>query len=147
MPVSRLDKVDLNWIVPELRKLPQQSTAFADVPDDPQWVMTTLGGMFDGGMFGVGIGELGSFLLAMPMRPWYADRLEVHEIILWVPQEYRGTMTALRIIRKFVEVAKEYEPHSIHAGATLDIVDTDRVLSVYERAGFVRDGHGVIMRL
>jgi hypothetical protein len=145
MPVFHPD--DIPWIVEELRDLPGQSAIFEDVPDDPSWVAGQFGVYTEAGMFGVVDRAHSAFLLSMPTYPWYANRLEIHELILWVPVRHRQTSSAMRIVREWVGVAKSYNPHSIHAGSSLDIVKEDRVLKLYERAGFKRSSHGVTMRL
>lgn len=148
MPVRRLASEDIRWIVEELRELPKQSKKFADVPDDPKYVGAFFGTMHNHNQLdGVVEEYTGSFLLFTPVYPWYAARLEIHELILWVPVRHRGSFVAPRLITAFKGIAKLYNPHSIHAGATLDITDRDRVLRLYEAAGFQRDDDGVVLRL
>jgi len=138
---------DIPWVVQELRALPKQSEYFADVPDDVDYVKEQLTNyMLSGVLIGVTDNYSPSFLLATVNRPWYANRVEVHEMMFWVPESIRGSSTGLRLIKEYVELAKTYAPHSIHAGVSLDIVDADRVLALYEAAGFKRDKHGVVMR-
>lgn len=148
MRVRRLRFEDLDWIVAELRALPRQSDYFADVPDDPEYVWSVLDAMWcNGALHGIVDTDTDSFILFSPLRPWYADRIEIHEFIMWVPEQHRGSRAVMYLIPAFIEAAKEFQPHSIHAGATLDIVSSDKVLRLYERFGFVRDKSGVIMRL
>lgn len=148
MPVRRLASEDIGWIVEELRALPKQSRKFADVPDDTGYVYNYLETAFEANSLdGVVEQYTGGFILFSAFKPWYADRLEVHELILWVPVRHRGSFVAPRLITAFKGVAKLYNPHSIHAGATLDITDRDRVLRLYEAAGFQRDDDGVVLRL
>jgi len=148
MPQSRpIVLNDVPWIVNELRELPKQSEYFADVPDDVEYVQEQLTNyMLAGILFGSCDPAQQSFLLATVNKPWYANRVEVHEMMLWVPKQFRHGTTAIRLIHEYVRLARSYEPHSIHAGVSLDIVDADRVLSLYEAAGFKRDKHGVVMR-
>jgi GNAT superfamily N-acetyltransferase len=144
-----LKRFDLFWIARELRELPAQSSYYSDVPLDELYVYDYLDELLDAGkLFGSVDNKTSSFLLACRMRPWYANRLEIHEMILWVPAQFRGGSTAYRLIKHFTETAKAEQPHSIHAGATLDITDANKTLALYERCGYTRDGpQGVIMRL
>lgn len=138
---------DIDWIVEELRDLPKQSAYFQDVPDDPAYVKLWLTSAVAQGLFGVCAPDKSSFLLACVQRPWYANRTEINEMILWVPERHRGARTAIELIRGFTELALEYEPHSIHVGATLDITTADRTLKLYEMCGYTRHGpQGAIMR-
>jgi len=144
-----LVNTDLQWIVEELRDLPKQSSMFSNVPDDPQWVLNYFQAMLNNGtLFGVVNRAKASFILGCITRPWYADRLEIHEMILWVPERFRGARTAIQLIRFFTELAMDYNPYCIHVGATLDISNRDRTLKLYELTGYSRDGPtGAIMRL
>lgn len=137
---------DIDWIVEELRDLPNQSAFFKDVPDDPAYVRLILAAWMRQGLFGVCAPDKKSFLLAQIHTPWYANRKEVSEVILWVPKEHRGLSTAIRLIRGFTELALDYEPHCITAGASLDITDSEKTLKLYELCGYARHGPGVIMR-
>lgn len=147
MPASLVTANDIPWIVEELRKLPEQSSLFADVPDDPSYVRSYLWTWMQGGLFGVCDPSRRSFLLAALTRPWYANRLEVHEQMLWVPEDLRGSRVAFTLIKEFTRVAKLYEPHSITVGVTLDITDADKTLALYQYFGYQRYKHGAIMRL
>lgn len=147
MRVSLVTADDIPWIVEELRELPKQSAVFADVEDDPAYVRSYLWNWMQVGLFGVCTQDTRSFLLASLVRPWYANRLEVHEQILWVPEEHRGSRTALRLIKEFTRVAKLYEPYSITVGASLDITDADKTLALYQYAGYTRTNIGATMRL
>ena len=143
-----LRRDDLTWVVEELRDLPKQSLLFADVPDDVEYVFWQLSNMFDAGVLkGVVSEDTGSFLLYVLNRPWYADRLEIHEMILWVPERYRGGRTAYGLIRSFTEYALDALPHSIHAGHTLDITAKEKTLALYRKCGYTDHAGGVIMRL
>lgn len=143
-----LSTQDLGWIVQELRKLPTQSKQYADVPDDPAWVEAYFQSMYNtGALMGSVHWDTASFLLAAVMRPWYADRLEVHEMILWVPEEHRGGRTAIRLIEHFTVAARRLQPYSIHVGASLDITSADKTLRLYELCGYTRDHSGAVMRL
>lgn len=136
-----LVRSDFEWIVQELRDLPNQSRIFADVADDPTYVRSYLEQMYDAGqLFGWTRPSEGSFILGTAFKPWYANRLEVHEMILWVPSRFRGRMNALRLIQAFTIDALDKEPHSIHVGASLDITNADTTLALYERCGYRRDG-------
>ena len=131
----------------ELRELPKQSEFFADVPDDPEYVenyLETL--MAENVLKGVCNYDKKSFLLFTEVRPWYANRIEIHEMILWVPERFRGARTAYELIREFTSVALDLHPHSIHAGHTLDITEKERTLRLYEKAGYSRHHGGVILR-
>lgn len=142
-----LSYLDLEWITKQLRALPSQSEAFRDVPDDPAYVKVQLQDLMRGTLFGAVHEDTESFIMGVTIRPWYADRVEVHEMILWVPEQYRGAHIAYPLIRKFTELAMDENPHSIHVGASLDITSADRTLMLYERAGYTRQGTGAIMRL
>lgn len=148
-----LNRDDIEWIVDELRLLPKQSEMYADVPNNPEWVSGYFYSMLNANMlYGVVNRTMRSFLLFTVTKPWYADRVECHEMILWVPEEYRGRLVAYSIVKRYVEYAKylnnfKFEIHSIHAGATLDITNNEKTLWLYKQAGFERDGAGVIMRL
>lgn len=145
--VGLLEFSDLLWVVEELRQLPYQSTLFSDVPDDPLWVTSNFISMFNAEVLhGVVHRHSGSFLLFVTQRPWYADRLEIHEMILWVPERHRGSRIAYELVREFATEALEWHPHSVHAGHSLDITDKERTLRLYEKVGFSRHNGGVIMR-
>lgn len=149
MQTRSLRSDNLYWMVQELRELPRQSKLFSDVPDNPKYVEKYLWNMLDNGYLHgvVPVSEdRNGFLLFCNSTPWYADRLEVHEMILWVPERERGGRTAFSLVQGFKKQALELQPHSIHAGHTLDITDKERTLSLYERAGFSRHAGGVIMR-
>jgi hypothetical protein len=138
---------DISWIVDELRELPGQSNVYRDVPDDVPYVTSYFQSMYSAGvLIGSVHGDSNSFILAAAMRPWYANRLEVHEMILWVPQTRRGSLVALDLVEHFTQAARQLEPHSIHVGASLDITSADKVLRMYERFGYVREGSGAVMR-
>lgn len=146
--IQTLLDTDISWIVQELRELPKQSATFADVPDDVNYVAGYLTVMYHSGLLGGVVNrDYKSFLLWTRFRPWYADRLEVHEIILWVPEIHRGSRIAPYLIRSFVEAAKAENPHSIHAGASLDITAAERTLKLYEQCGFTIDRNGATMRI
>lgn len=149
MQTRSLKEDDISWIVGELRELPRESELFKDVPDDPKYVENYLKRMlWAGSLYGVVpvSDEYCGFLLFCSSTPWYANRTEVHEMILWVPERERGGRTAFSLVQGFKKQALELQPHSIHAGHTLDITDKERTLSLYERAGFSRHAGGVIMR-
>lgn len=146
-PVELLDNSDLGWIVDELRDLPRQSSFFEDVPDDPLWVHEQLETMHDAEILhGVVHHDTNSFLLFIVNRPWYADRIEINEMILWVPKRHRGSRVAYELVREFTIEALNWHPHSIHAGHTLDITEKERTLRLYEKAGFSPHNGGVILR-
>lgn len=143
-----LDEFDISWIVQELRSLPEQSTVYRDVPDDVLYVTEYFRSMYlSGVLMGSVHNDSNSFILAAKMRPWYANRIEVHEMILWVPRTRRGSLVAYDLVEHFTQSARELEPHSIHVGASLDITSADKVLRMYERFGYVREGSGAVMRL
>lgn len=145
--MRELRKNDLKWIVEELRELPKQSVLFSDVPDDPEHVLSCFKHMMKNNLFGVVHEETHSFLLFMATVPWYANRVEIHEMILWVPERYRGGRTAYGLIRAFTESAMDFLPHSIHAGHTLDITAKEKTLALYRKCGYTDHAGGVIMRL
>lgn len=149
MPNLRpLVRSDIEWIVEELRELPGQSNVYRDVPDDVPYVSEYFYNMYDTGVLVGSVEEWSdSFILAASMRPWYANRLEVHEIVLWVPERYRGARTALMLIQHFTGVALAMSPHSIHVGASLDITSADKTLRLYEHCGYTRSQGGAVMRL
>ncbi len=151
--LDALDRNDVEWVVDELRLLPKQSQMYKDVPDNPEWVKGYFYSMLNSNMlYGVVDRIKRSFLLFTATKPWYADRVELHEIILWVPEEYRGGRTAYLLIKRYKDYAIylddfKFPIHSIHAGATLDITNNEKTLWLYQQAGFERDGAGVVMRL
>ncbi len=145
--VERLELKDIQWIVEELQHLPYESKLYADVPNDPLWVTSNFISMFNGEVLhGVVDRTSRSFLLFVTQRPWYADRLEIHEMILWVPERHRGGRIAYELVRAFAMEALEWHPHSVHAGHTLDITEKERTLRLYEKVGFSRHQGGVILR-
>lgn len=147
MQIEKMCELDIPWIVHELRDLPRQSKMFADVPDDPDYVDMQLTSMFELGVLsGVVHRTKQSFLLYCEHWPWYANRLEIHEMILWVPERHRGARTALGLIRAFTAEALDRFPHSIHAGHTLDITAKEKTLALYRYAGYSDHQGGVIMR-
>lgn len=137
---------DIEWVMDELRELPSESELFKDAPVDPDYVRLYLTSWMRQGLFGVCIPDKQAFLLAHLHRPWYANRQEVQEVLLWVPKRHRGARTAMALIRAFTELALDYEPYCITAGASLDISDNERTLKLYELCGYTRQGNGVIMR-
>ena len=148
LAVRPLTEVDIAWIVQELRELPKQSAMFADVPDDVNYVAGYLTVMYHNGLLSGQVHQDSkSFLLWTRLKPWYADRLEIHEMILWVPKEQRGTGVPVYLIRSFVEAALAEHPHSIHAGASLDITEADRTLRLYEKCGFHISNGGATLRI
>jgi GNAT superfamily N-acetyltransferase len=141
---------DLSWIVEELRALPTQSRQYADVPDDPQYVWRYFAEMqLNGSLAGIVSEYHKSFILSYIGKPWWANRTECNEMILWVPAEFRGGSIAYRLIGEWRNyILNEYrQVHIIRAGASLDISDNDHTLRLYEKHGFTRNGNGVEMRL
>lgn len=147
MSVRPLKRDDISWVVSELIDLPKQSVMYSDVPSDCRYVedyFTQL--IINGSLYGVVDEEHYAFLLFNILKPWYANRLEAHEMILWVPKDMRGGRSATKLIKAYVDLVKYYSLtqgtiHSIHAGATLDITDAEKTLKLYELCGFKRDGH------
>lgn len=146
MQCRQLEADDIEWVLDELKDLPRQSTMFKDTPADPDYVRLYLTSWMRQGLFGVCIPDKGSFLLAQVTYPWYANRKEVSEVLLWVPERHRGARTALTLIREFTSLALDCEPYCITAGASLDISDNARTLKLYEACGYTKHGNGVIMR-
>lgn len=143
----QLTSSDIDWIVEELRDLPKSSKVFEDVPDDPVYVRLALTSWMRQGLFGVCAPDKSSFLLAHKHTPWYANRTEIAEVILWVPERYRGGRTALKLVKGFTELALDYDPYCITAGVSLDITSKESTLRLYEMLGYTRLGeNGVIMR-
>lgn len=143
MLTRRLVQADWAWVVNELRELPKQSAKFAHVPDDVTYVynyMTTLG------IKGVVCPATRSFILFAITSPWYMDILQAHEMIMWVPQEFRGGRSAFALIKEFISYADDLAALEIHAGHTLDITAKETTLRLYEKCGFTRDDTGVIYK-
>ncbi|QOE32096.1 acyltransferase [Rhizobium phage Palo] len=141
---------DLSWIVEELRELPTQSRQYADVPDDPQYVWQYFAEMYNAGtLVGIVSEYHKSFILSYIGKPWWANRVECNEMILWVPAEFRGGSIAYRLIGEWLNlIGNAYGNVSIiRAGASLDITDNEHTLRLYEKHGFTRRGNGVEMRL
>lgn len=140
---------DYEWITEELRELPKQSAFFSDVPDDPEYVRSYLMNL-DAHciMSGWCVREEGAFLLYTTHKPWYANRVEASEMILWVPAERRGkSRAALQLVQRFTEwVDATPEIYCAHAGSSLDIVEKEKVLKLYEHFGWQRHDSGVIRK-
>lgn len=139
---------DFSWITDELRELPTQSAFFEDVPDDPEHVMSAFLGMYDNSVLGGWcVPEEGAFLLFTVYTPWWANRVEASELILWVPAERRGkTRAAFQLVLEYTQWADDARIHCAHAGSSLDIVEAEKVLKLYEHFGWQRHGSGVIRR-
>ncbi|QIG73196.1 N-acyltransferase protein [Rhizobium phage RHph_I40] len=141
MHARQLDQSDLEWVVEELRKLPSQSRYYADVPDDPEYVLEYFRSL-EHFLTGSCIEEHGAFILGCYSKPWYADRLEAHEMILWVPEQWRGGRDALRLIRHWTNEMLTQPIHMIRAGHSLDITSAETTLRLYEMCGYTRNEHG-----
>lgn len=144
MQIRRLVPADWAWVVNELRELPKQSAKFAHVPDDVEHVY---GYMITMPIKGVVCPDTRSFLLFAVSCPWYMDILQAHEMILWVPQEFRGGRSAFALIKEFTKYADDLAALEIHAGHSLDITDKEVTFRLYEKCGFKRDGIGVVYKL
>lgn len=139
---------DIPWVVDEAQDLPNQSEQYRSIEQDPFYTRAYLSQAITAGyMFGAVNEEKASFILGQVGSAWYSPQIEVSELLLWVPTRFRGARTALGLIRLFTELAMDYDPKVIHVGATLDIVNNDRTLKLYELVGYSRDSHGASMRL
>lgn len=149
MRARAVERDDFSWITQELRELPKQSVFFEDVPDDPEYVQSAFQAMHDNSALdGWCVPEEGAFLLFTVYIPWWANRVEASELILWVPAERRGrSRAALELVRRYTTWADKADwIHCAHAGSSLDIVDADKVLKLYEHFGWQRTSSGVTRR-
>lgn len=135
-------ELDIEWIVQELRALPQQSQTYNYVEDDPAWVEGYFRVM-GSALIGAVDADKGAFILGQYGPTWFSSKPTVHEMILWVPEQHRGSRLAIHLIKKFAEVCAHTDAFKIVAGASLDIVNNEKTLRLYELCGFTRVGTGV----
>lgn len=143
MQSRRLVPGDWAWVVNELRDLPKQSSKFSHVPDDVPYVYNY---MVQNGIRGAVCPDTRAFLLFAITTPWYMDIVQAHELIMWVPAQFRGGRSAFALIKEFISYADDLAALEIHAGHTLDITAKEVTLRLYEKCGFKRDDTGVIYK-
>lgn len=137
-----VSELDIDWIVEELRALPLQSAEYSHVSREPAWVSSYFRAMGNTLVGAVDV-EHRAFILGAYGPTWFSAENTIHEMILWVPAEYRGRRVPVHLIRKFVDVCRGTAATRVYAGASLDISDNEKTLRLYELCGFTRKGSGV----
>lgn len=80
--------------------------------------------------------ELSGMLFAIAV-PWVTDRNFVYtsELCWWVKPNYRGSSTAIRLIKRYMEWSKNIGAKRIQM-SSLEHMDGERIGKIYESLGF-----------
>ena len=132
---------DSSAIVELLRMLRCESPEYEYVDDDPVFVDANLYHMLLHKMM-VGVvaetenGIVG-FMIGFVAAPWYSRRKEAMEQLLYVDPAYRGGSVAMRLIREFEDVCRDYGAKVLSVGASTGM-NEDRTVRLYERMGYTK---------
>lgn len=77
----------------------------------------------------------GAMMLGYATSLWHSDDKVSSELALYVEPEYRGGMTAIRLIKQYVKWAKERGAVMIEAGVSTEL-KSERTARLYEICGF-----------
>lgn len=138
---------DIPFVVDSLQALHKESPVGRHYSSSPDYVTHNLQTMIQSpDFFGIVCGERDGFILGSVSRLWYCPKLRAFEMSFYIRPDKRGGGNALRMVRRFVQIATDKGACEIHAGSSTDL-KADKLIRLYERLGFERDGSGVVLRI
>lgn len=138
---------DIPFVVTSLQALHAESPVGKHFCSSPEYVTNNLQTMIQSpDFFGIVCGDQDGFLLGSVSRLWYCPKLRAFEMSFYIRPERRGGSNAIRMVRRLVEIAADKGACEIHAGSNTDL-KADKLIRLYERLGFERDGSGVVLRI
>lgn len=126
----------------ELGNVLHKTSSFADLPFDEDKVSNLMRGLIDGGgvifvseIDGVVIGGIAGGVTEF----WFCDKKIGFDFSFFIHPDYRGGMSAPRLIVAFTEWAKLKGAIEVHMGITTGI-HVDATARLYEKMGFRLSG-------
>lgn len=126
----------------ELGHLLHTTSAYAALPFDERKVETLIGGLIDGqGVVFVSDydGKITGGLAGGLTEYWFCDERVAFDYSFFIHPEYRGGMTAVRLMVAFFEWSRLRGAKEVHMGITTGI-NTEAVSSLYEKMGMTKVG-------
>lgn len=77
---------------------------------------------------------------------FFGDDLFSYDFLTYVAPAYRGRMTGVRLIKRYISIAKAMGIEDIHIGVSAGIA-TESTVRLYEKLGFTCVGGGYVLNV
>jgi GNAT superfamily N-acetyltransferase len=124
---------DVDFIADCLLDIHAESPAYSRFEIDHTHARAHLNGMCSNG-YGYIEPDKG-FILFGSMAQWFSPTIELYEILLYVRPEFRGGMTAIRLVKAMEGYAERVGITTIHVGTSLGISD-EKAIKLYQGLGY-----------
>lgn len=140
--MHKITHSDFPEIVSMLQFFREESPEYNYVSDDPVFVTQGLWTMFNAGMMIGYIEPTKGFLLGGLSHTWYSDRLDAIEQVLFVYPPFRGSSTAVRLIKATEQQAREAKAFTFSVGVSTGIREAQTV-RLYQKLGYALHGQSL----
>lgn len=136
MSLRQISLYDVDMICELLVELRRASPEYAFVREDWTHVPPRLQHMICQPTFiGVIDEDFRGFMFGSIEEHWYSSRIDAFEQLLYVAEEWRGGMLAVRLIKGFEAEARRRGAENIYAGATTGMQE-GRTIELYKKLGY-----------
>lgn len=147
MSVRTATAKDVNWMLDVLEHLWEESPIYKHYTKDRNYVWGALHAMLcRQDMIMLVDDAYKAFMIGCVSNQWYAPDIEAFEMLLAVDKQFRGGMTAVRLIKEFERECRERNATAIYVGSSLGIAD-ETAKALYRKLGFSDYGAGLHKRL
>jgi GNAT superfamily N-acetyltransferase len=143
--LNSLQRMDFEQIIASGLAMAQESPVYASQAHDPEYTRRYLHAAYDAGVL-FGVVAQNGFMIGSVSGTWATPTLQAAEWMLYVAPEHRGSGLAVRLIKRFEELARAKGAKRIIAGSTTGIND-EGVRKLYERLGYRSRGTAVSKEL
>ena len=146
--IRKINKDDILKVIALCRMMHEESTNYKHMLFSPERVLEVILMTVENGY--ISVIEQGDELIGIMagclVQPAFSRDFMACDYMLYVKPEYRGGMTAFRLVRDYIKWAKERGAKIITVGVTAGI-DNSFAIKFYEALGFKQTGCHMMMEV